>query len=127
MSHYSLYTYSIKTFSEDYMISNKKTPHHFAGNYLYYKDFVQSPSWKSIRFKASFISAFFISLGILLPFFLGFFMSLKQEPSQFFFQYYVFVTVMSIIVCLPLSVFFIRFGLNLYTKITKKNLRKFGY
>ncbi len=106
---------------------NKKTTTRFAGDIIFYRDFIQTPSWKTIRFKASFTSALFISIGILLPFFLGLFMSIKQEPSQHFFQYYLFVTVMSIIVCLPLSVFFIRFGLNLYSKITKKNLKKFGF
>ncbi len=127
MSRILIYTYFIKTKEVHMIFNNKKTQHQLAGNYLFYRDFVQSPSWKSIRLKASFISALVISIGILLPFFLGFFMSAKQEPSQHFLQYYTFVTVMSIIVCLPLTVFFIRFGLNLYTKLTKKNLRKYGY
>ncbi len=109
------------------MINNKKPQLQLAGNYLFYRDFIQSSSWKSIRFRASIISALFISIGILLPFFLGFFISLKQEPSRFFIQYYAFVTVMSIIVCLPLTVFLIRFGLHLYGKITKKYARRYGF
>ncbi len=127
MSHNLLYTHYIKTKEVHMIFNNKKPQHQLAGNYLFYRDFVQSPSWKSARLKASFMSALVISLGILLPFFLGFFMSLKQEPSHHFFQYYIFVTVMSIIVCLPLSVFFIRLGIQMYAKILKKNIRKFGY
>ncbi len=109
------------------MITNRKQPQPIIGQYLFYRDFIQSPSWRSIRLKASFVSALFICSGILLPFFLGFFISLKQDASPYFLQYYACVTIMSIIVCLPITVFLIKIGLTVYIRITKKNLKRYGF
>ncbi len=109
------------------MINNKKQNSLSSGHYVFFNEFENTSVWRSIRFRASLLSASCISVGVLLPFFLGFFLSLKQGETSHFLEYFGFITLISIIMCIPLSVFIVKTGLGLYNKIIEKNLRNFGF
>lgn len=109
------------------MNTNHRKPQIRYNPCLFLKDFVQTPLWRTIRFRAALLSAICISIGILLPFFVGLAAAWGQSGTPYFLQRYALSTAMALIICLPLSVFLIRSGLHLYERILKNCLRDYGF
>jgi len=109
------------------MNTNHKKSHIRFNSCLFLKDFVRTPLWRTIRFRAALLSALCISFGTLLPFFIGLAVAWDQSGTPYFLQHYAFSTGVAVLVCLPLSVFLVRTGQHLYARILKNCLRDYGF
>jgi uncharacterized BrkB/YihY/UPF0761 family membrane protein len=106
------------------MKSNKK----MRPEYAYFAcEFMASPIWHSTKKRAFIARAVVISFAIALPFITAFIVSWSDVGNDWFIERYLINLPVSIVICSPLSVFFIINSFPLYYKILRRTLDKYGF
>lgn len=92
-----------------------------------YEDFIESQKFKNIKTLAFIVALFCMFIGLLLPWFVGFFTSLEDFGTEAFQVNMISNSIMAIVFCLPLSLVFIIGALPLYNRIISATLSYYGF
>lgn len=92
-----------------------------------YEDFISSERFKTIKTFAFVLALISMFIGVMLPFFVGFFTSLKDWGTEAFQVNMISNSIIAIVFCLPLSLVFIVGALPLYNRIITTTLKYYGF
>lgn len=92
-----------------------------------YDDFLKSSTFKNVKTIAFIFALFSMAIGVLLPLFVGFFISLKDYGTEVFQINLISNSIIAIVFCLPLSLVFILGAISLYNKIISATLKYYGF